>query len=133
MGIINVMRTVKELHKKDIVMVRGGKFIYVYGKDAVIVSYMYNYQIKKVGNINSCGFPEVALNKVISRLEDNKINYMLIDRSNEFNTECEYRYGNKNRYDEIYSKANKYITKRNKVNEIYGYLMENINNDEIWV
>ena len=45
MGIINVIRTVKELHKKDIVMVRGGKFIYVYGKDAVIVSYMYNYQI----------------------------------------------------------------------------------------
>jgi len=34
MGIINIIRTVKELHKKDVVMVRGGKFIYVYGKDA---------------------------------------------------------------------------------------------------
>ncbi|MBE5822043.1 MAG: hypothetical protein E7311_05620 [Clostridiales bacterium] len=132
MGIINIIRTVKELHKKDVVMVRGGKFIYVYGKDAVIISYMYNYQIKKIeGNVNSCGFPETALNKVISRLEDKCINYRVIDRSNEYNVEIEEDYKNKNKYDEIYNVANKYITKRNKVNEIYGYLMENLTNDEI--
>lgn len=132
MGIINIVRTIKELHKEDIVMIRVGKFLNVYGKDAVIISYMYNYQIKKVeGNVNCCGFPEVALNKVISRLEDKYINYKVIDRSNEYNIELEEDYKKKNKYNEIYNIANRYITKRNKVNEIYGYLIENLTSDEI--
>ncbi|MBE5821693.1 MAG: hypothetical protein E7311_03785 [Clostridiales bacterium] len=124
MGIINIVRIIKELHKEDIVMIRVGKFLNVYGKDASqIISYMYNYQIKKVeGNINSCGFPEVALNKVISRLEAKCINYKVIDRSNKYNIELEENY--KNKYNEIYNIANRYITKRNKINEIYGYLMK---------
>lgn len=36
MGIINIIRSIKQIHKKDIILVRIGKFFYSYGKDAYI-------------------------------------------------------------------------------------------------
>lgn len=36
-GILNIVKTVKEIHKEDITIVKIGKFYQVYGKDAYIV------------------------------------------------------------------------------------------------
>ena len=71
------------------------------------------------------------MNKEINKIEDKNINYILLDRGNEYAIEEQMNYKNKNQYDEIYNVANRYISKKNRIEEIYSYLIENINNNEI--
>lgn len=66
MGILNIVKTVKEIHKEDIVFVKIGKFYQVYGKDAYIISYLFDYKLKKVEEVYMCGFPESSKNRVIA-------------------------------------------------------------------
>ena len=37
MSILNIVKTVKEIHKEEIVFVKIGKFYQVYGKDAYVM------------------------------------------------------------------------------------------------
>ena len=48
MGIINMIQTMKLVHKLDIVLVKIGNFHQVYGKDAYIISYLFGYKLKKI-------------------------------------------------------------------------------------
>ena len=45
-GILNIVKTVKEIYIKDITIVKIGKFYQVYGKDAYIISYFFEYRLK---------------------------------------------------------------------------------------
>lgn len=84
MGIIRIVKTAKEVHKNDIILVKIGKFYQVYGKDAYIISYIFDYKLKKVEEVYMCGFPQDSYNKVIAKLEEKKINYMILDRRNNY-------------------------------------------------
>ena len=70
MGIKNVVEVVKQVHKEEIVFVKIGKFYQVYGKDAYIISYFFDYKLKKVEEVYMCGFPESSINRVTAKLED---------------------------------------------------------------
>ena len=74
---------------------------------------------------------EVALNKVEKTLEDNKIDYMLIDRATSYEVFGECAFKDENRYPEFYSKAHKYIVRKNKIDAIYEHLLSNINDENI--
>ena len=41
MGIIDTVKTIKKIQVQDVVMIKIGKFIYSYGKDAYIVSLIF--------------------------------------------------------------------------------------------
>lgn len=131
MKIENTVKIIKEIHNDSLIMVKAGQFHYCYGKDAVIISYLFNYVLKKIDGNYNCGFPNSALNKIITKLENDKINYMVVDKADNFEIIEQDEYKANNRYSEIYSKANKYINKKNRINEIYNYLMENINDENI--
>ena len=73
MGIITVVQAVKEIYHDSVVMIKAGKFYNIYDKDAYIISYLFGYSIKEVEDVKTCGFPSVLFNKVIARLENNKI------------------------------------------------------------
>ena len=109
MGIINMVQTIKEIHKLDIVFVKIGNFYHVYGKDSYIISYLFEYKLKKVENVSMCGFPMSSINKIIAKLEENKINYLIVDRKN--NYEVDEKSDNKNlsKYDIFFEKAKKFI------------------------
>jgi len=53
-----------------------GKFYYLYGDDAYIINYLFNY--KKIVD-EKVGFPDSAMNKVQSVIEENKISYKIIE------------------------------------------------------
>lgn len=76
MGIINIVKTIKQVHSNDIVIVKIGKFYHVYGKDSYIISYLFGYKLKEIENVSMCGFPISSLNKIIAKLEDRRINYL---------------------------------------------------------
>ena len=50
MGIIDTVRNIKKIEVNSIVMIKIGKFVYTYGKDACIISYIFNYKVKLIQN-----------------------------------------------------------------------------------
>ena len=126
MGIIRIVKTAKEVHKNDIILIKIGKFYQVYGKDAYIISYIFDYKLKKVEEVYMCGFPQDSYNKVIAKLEEKKINYMILDRRNNYEIDeiCDNK--NLNTYTTFFEKARKYINLKIRIESINNYLLENI-------
>ena len=103
MGIINIVKNVKEVHKEHVVLVRVGNFYNCYGRDSYIISYLLGYKINILdNNIYNSSFPKSAYNKVLSILEKNKINYIVLDKRNNYDVEEEDNNKNLNNYKEFY-------------------------------
>lgn len=125
--------TIKDVHQDYVCMFKVGTFYHVYNKDAYIMSYIFDYKIKEVGNkIKECGFPLSALPKVIAKLENNKINYITIDRRNNYDVDSKENYKNLNNYDKFYEKSRKYINKQKRIDSIVCFLKENINEEDFF-
>lgn len=132
MGTENIIKMMKEIHPERVIMVKIGTFYHEYGRDAYIMSYLFGYQIKKLEkNLSTCGFPKSGVNKVLKELEDKKISYMLVNKSQNYEVEEEMEFKSKNEYLSYYNKAHKYISKKDKIDAIYNYLLENINHPDI--
>lgn len=122
-----MIKTIKEIHPTDIIFVEIGSFFYAYGKDSYIVSYLFSYQLKKISNVSSCAFPKSSLNKIIATLENKKINYIIVDRRNNYEVVQKLNNGSLNKYEEIFEKARVEINYNIRVENITQYLMENRN------
>ncbi len=122
-----MIKSIKQIHTKDICLFRMGGFYHVFGKDAYILSYFFDYKVKNIDdNIVECGFPINAISKVMRRLEDNKINYITIDRRNNYDVEDKVNYRNLNRYERFDQKARRYVNCKRKIDMINEYLMKNM-------
>lgn len=129
MGIINIVKNVKEIHKDYVVLVRTGTFYNCYGRDSYVISYLLGYKIKIIENkIYNCSFSKAGYNKVISSLEKYKINYIVLDKRNNYDVDDKNNFGNLNRYGEIYKLARNEISLKLRVAKICNYLISN--NDE---
>ncbi len=127
-----MIKGIKQIHSKDIVLVKIGKFYYCYGKDAYMISYFFDYKLNLVENsIYSCGFPSQSLSKVIAKLESKKINYLIADRRNNYEVEGEENYKNLNSYDKYYEMAKEKINIRLRIQRINNYLLENSDRNNI--
>ena len=133
MSIVNMVKTIKDIHEKDLVLIRVGIFYVAYGKDAYIVSYLFGYKIKPVDSTNyaSSGFPVGSINKIKSALESRKINYVLLNKSDNYEVEEFDDNKDLNRYEEIYDKAHKYIRLKDRISDINNYLIDNVNKNNI--
>lgn len=132
MAVITIIKEIKKIHPKEVVMVKIGDFFHVYGKDSYILAYLLGYKLKMVeDNCWSCGFPTKSLSKVEATLENKKVNYILVDRRNNYDVDDFSDNKNLNTYDEQFEKANKYIKSKNRIDAIYFELMKNINTKDI--
>ena len=73
MAVTTIIKTIKSIHPDSIILVKVGKFYNVYGKDSYILSYFFNYKLKELEGIVSCGFPIESINKIMAKLENKKI------------------------------------------------------------
>lgn len=132
MSIIAMVKGIKQIHNKDIVFVKLGKFYYCYGKDAYIISYFFDYKLNLIENsIYSCGFPSQSLGKVISKLEIKKINYVIVDRRNNYEVEEKESYKNLNSYEKYFEKAKQEIGIKMRIQRINAYLLDNSERNDI--
>lgn len=132
MSTTNVIRTMKEIHPTKILLVKVGKFYHAYGKDSYILAFLFNYQIKKVEtNVNTIGFPEMALNKVLTTLEDKNVDYIILEKASNYEVIEEQDFKDKNQYTDLYNKAHKYITRKNKIDAIYEHLISNLSDENM--
>ena len=124
MGVINIVKNVKQIHKEYLVLIRVGNFFNCYGRDAYIISYLLNYKINIFrDNIYNCSFPKTGYNKVISKFKNKKINYIILDKRNGYEVDNKFNNKNLNRYSEIYEKAKKKIVKKMRIEKIYKDLL----------
>ena len=131
MAVITIIKTIKTIHPESIALVKVGKFYNVYGKDSYILSYLFGYRLKEVENVSTCGFPVESLHKILNKLENKKINYLLLDRRNNYDVDEILDNKNLNAYTKTYEKAKEYINSKNRVNQINDYLLHNLNNKKL--
>ncbi len=131
MGIINMVSNIKEIHPKDILIIKVGTFYYTYNKDAYIISYLFNYKLTQTSGIFSCGFPSSKLNSIMAQLEKNKLNYIILDRRNNYDLDNKFDNKNLNQYDKILKKAKEKINYDIRVKQIVDYLQLNRDNKKV--
>lgn len=95
-------------------MIKVGNFYHVYDEDAIIMFYLFKYKI----NDNKVGFPVKILDRVINKLIKNGINFY-VDESNS-------RCFDNNSYLELLDKSKLYYELNLEVEDIYNYLINNI-------
>ena len=67
----------------------------------------------------------------MATLENKKINYIILDRRNSYRVDEKSNNKNLNRYDDYLDKAIKYVKRKQKIDYIYNYLINNVEKDEI--
>ena len=96
----------------DCVVIRKvGGFYNVFDDDAIIVSYLTDYKI--VGG--RCGFPINSLNKVANLLDNNSVNYVVKNNTEEA---VKKNYKSKNKYIKILEKGKKKFDIDYRINDI---------------
>lgn len=132
MSMLTMVKAIKQIHPKDIVLFKMGSFYHTYSKDAYIMSYLFDYKTKKVEeNYSTCGFPSSSLAKNLTKLEEKKINYVIVDKRNNYEDDEKSDNKNLNRYDEIFEKAYIYVKIKNRIENIYQELIRDIENPKI--
>ena len=127
-----MIENIKQIQIRDVCLFRMGGFYHTYGKDSNILSYFFGYKIKDIGNnVKECGFPVNSISKVMRKLEDNKINYLVIDTRNNYDVEEKINFKNLNRYEKFADKAKLYINAKKRIDNINDYLMGNIYEQDI--
>ena len=95
-----MIETINEVNSKYVCMFKIGTFYHAYNRDSYILSYLFKYKIKELGNNHKeCGFPIAALPKVMAKLEEKEINYLVLDRRNNYDVDNKEDYKNLNNYD----------------------------------
>lgn len=132
MKIENTIKVFKEIHPTSIIMIKMGTFYHAYGRDSYILSYLFNYQVKKIQtNYSTCGFPASGLSKVLSKLEELEISYIILNKSENYEIVEEEDFKGKNKYNELYNKSYNYVSRKNRIDSIYQFLLESISEEQI--
>lgn len=63
MGITQMAQRIKQIHPDYVVIFKVGAFCNTFGKDSYIIASTFNYIIKTINNIPTCGFSKKALRK----------------------------------------------------------------------
>lgn len=127
-----MVRAIKLIHQDCVCLFKIGTFVHCYNRDAYIISYLLGYQIRNIeNNGKECGFPIGALNKIMAKLEDKKINYAIFDRRNNYEEEELCNFKEFNQYNRCFEKAKEYINCRIRIEKINNFLLDNIEKEDI--
>lgn len=126
MGTINIIKNIKQIHQSDVILVKIGNFYNVYGRDSYIISYLFGYKLKRIDDVSICGFPTNSFNRIIAKLEEKKINYLVVDRKNEYEVNEKLDNKNLNNYEKYFEKAKKYVNYKSRIDSINEFMLENI-------
>lgn len=121
MKVVDLYNTYKDNYKEYVIFIRIGNFYETYNNDACIISKIMNYKVKNISNNVRVGFPITSLNKVLDELNNNKINYIVIEKDEiyKISIKKKFRDNNYSNYDN-----NRLI----RINNIYSKML-NCNND----
>lgn len=70
----------EDTQKYIIITQSSGNFFEVYGYDAFMFGFLFDYKVLQNGKTYKCGFPDSSLTKITNKLSDLKISYQIIYR-----------------------------------------------------
>ena len=107
-----------------ILLIKIGNFYEIFDVESLIMNKIFNYKLKPIKDTFKCGFPISSIDNVIDRLNEENINYLVIE--DDIVNKKEYEENNYKNYD-----SNINILKYNysRINKIINYLSEKITND----
>ena len=107
-------------------------FYQCFGKDAYIVSYLFGYKMKMGKNdIMECGFPSRAVSKIMAKLEQQKVDYLMLEPRNNYYVDYQYENGNLNKYNALFEKAYNYMRISNRIDRMAEKLKQEILRENI--
>lgn len=125
-------KDIKKVHPEYVMMYKVGNFVQAFGKDAYVISYVFGYALRVTkDNIQTCGFPKNAIPKIMSKLEQKKINFIIVDTRNNYEVDEENDNKNLNTYSETFSKAQKYIKVKKRLEKIEEMLLKDVEKEGI--
>lgn len=130
-SVITIIKEIKDIHPLDIAMIKVGNFYRVYGKDAYIIGYLFQYKIEEKNNIVVSGFPVSSVKKVEATLEKKKINYLILDRRDNYSVNEHINFKNLNTYSKYYNLSKTYVSNQRRINAINEYLLKSVNKEEL--
>ena len=77
-----------------------------------------------------CGFPNSSINKVVARLEEYKINYLKVNRKNNYEVDEISDNKNLNNYIKYFEKAKKFVNNKKRIDDIYNFMIKNIDKED---
>lgn len=127
MKLIDTYYNYKLKYKEYVVLLKSGIFYECFNDDIGIIYSLFHYKIKNNGNNYVVGFPNNSLSKICNVLENNNINYIIVDKDNIID---KYKSKNNN-YSKYYIDLNRlqYITY--KIEDIYNKLNNKILDNNI--
>jgi len=127
MSTVNMIKMIKEIHPEVVIFIKSGVFYNVYDKDAYIISYLCKYKLKTIGlNYAVCGFPKHKIHMVTNLLRNKKVNYMILDKIDQYDVLEEETFKNLNQYKAFYDKGYQYVTLKKRIDDVYNYLLSNM-------
>lgn len=127
MKLIDTYYNYKLKYKEYVVLLKSGIFYECFNDDIGIIYSLFHYKIKNNGSNYVVGFPNNSLSKICNILENNNINYTIVDKDNIID---KYKSKNNN-YSKYYIDLNRlqYITY--KIEDIYNKLNNKILDNNI--
>lgn len=128
MGMVEMSKRLKDVHPNFLILYKSGTFYKTFGKDVYIIGAMFDYNVHIVNqNIPTCGFTMSAEKRVRAKLEENKINYKIVDPRNEYSVDVSEDYKNLNEYENELKKDFTLIKYKKVINRITEELTMNMN------
>lgn len=131
MGAITIVKEIKTIHPNYIIIIKSGGFYRVYGKDAYILSNLFRYKLKEEKQIFACGFPLKAINKVRAKLENKKINYIVLDSKDNYSINNKIDFKNLNNYEIEYKNSKVYVNNQIRIEKINEFLIDNASKENL--
>ena len=126
-----MVKNIKEVHPNSIVLYEIGAFYYAYNRDAYIISYLFNYKLKKVNDdIYSSAFPKKYIARIKSKIETNKIDYILLDVRNNYEVIEKSENRNLNKYYKIFNKAQQFVKNKRRIDIVVDKLLLKIEQND---
>ena len=117
-GIVNMAKKIKEVHPDYVAIFKVGSFYHTYGKDSYVIAGLFDYVIKPSGDTITCGFGLSAINKVKKKLEDEKINFIILDPRNNYDVDEKSDNKNLNKYNDVLNKCYSKNKRKNQIKKI---------------
>ena len=103
-------KTLRTILKDTIIIYKKFDKYFIYEKDTKIINYLCKYKFL----FKSLQIDKNYINYILKKLNDNTINYIIIDMINSNDVIYEKKFANNN-YSKIFSKSKKYIKNRKKI------------------
>ena len=110
----------KLIYANYVILIKNGNFYNIFNRDAIIMSKLLEYKIIVKKNCIKIGFPLTSLDKVTAILENNNLNYIVVDQD----IVDKEKFKN-NTYENYIDEIIDYEINLKKINNIYETLIEN--------